>query len=161
MRPIGSTAELAVRRRIAGQLLLEGKGIREVARIVHASPSSVQRWKDMLEGVGWKGLDPKPHFGRASELNVQQRRLSLELLERGPLAAGFRTDQWTCPRVAEVIQQQFGVTYHADHVRRILHELGWTYQKPEQRARERDEKAIRQWRKRDWPRIKKGASAAS
>ena len=161
MRPSGSTAELAVRRRIAGQLLLEGKGIREVARIVHASSSSVKRWKDMLEEVGWEGLESNPHPGRRPQLTVQQKQRLVTLLKEGPLASGFGTDQWTCPRVADLIQRQFGVTYHADHVRRILHALGWTYQKPEQRARERDEGTIRRWRKRDWPRIKKGASSAS
>jgi transposase len=160
MRPTGSSTELAVRRRIAGRLLLEGKGIREVARIVHASPSSVQRWKAALE-VGEKGLDPKPHSGRTPSLTVQQKALLAELLAKGPRAFGYRNERWTCSRAAKVIQCEFGVTYHADHVRRILHELGWTYQKPEQRARERDECAIRQWRKRDWPRIKKGESSAS
>jgi transposase len=161
MRPTGSTAELAVRRRIAGQLLLEGRGIREVARIVHASASSVKRWKDVLDESGWEGLEPKPHPGRTPQMTTVQKRELVKLLEHGPLAAGYRTEQWTCPRVADVIQQHFGVTYHADHVRRILHELGWSYQKPEQRARERDENAIRRWRKRDWPRIKKGPSSSS
>jgi len=161
MRPTGSTAELAVRRRIAGQLLLEGRGIREVARIVHASVSSVKRWKDALEESGWEGLDPKTHPGPAPQLTAGQKQDLLNLLEDGPLAAGYRTEQWTCPRVSDLIQRHFGVSYHADHVRRILHELGWSYQRPEQRARERDERAIRRWRKRDWPRIKKGASSAS
>jgi transposase len=161
MRPTGSPAELAVRRHIAGQLLLEGKGIREVARIVHASSSSVKRWKDALEASGWEGLEAKAHLGPSRQLTAAQKQQLVELLERGPLAAGYRTEQWTCPRVAHVIQDHFGVTYHADHVRHILHEVGWTYQRPEQRARERDERAIRQWRKREWPRIKKGASSAS
>jgi transposase len=152
---------LAVRRHIAGQLLLEGKGIREVARIVHASSSSVKRWKDALEASGWEGLEAKAHLGPSRQLTAAQKQQLVELLERGPLAAGYRTEQWTCPRVAHVIQDHFGVTYHADHVRHILHEVGWTYQRPEQRARERDERAIRQWRKREWPRIKKGASSAS
>ena len=154
-------AELAVRRRIAGQLLLEGRGIREVARIVHASASSVKRWKDVLDESGWQGLEPKPHPGRTPQMTIGQKQELVKLLENGPLAAGYRTEQWTCPRVADVIQQNFGVTYHADHVRRLLHELGWSYQKPEQRARERDENAIRHWRKRDWPRIKKGPSSSS
>ena len=152
---------MAVRRHIAGQLLLEGKGIREVARIVHASSSSVKRWKDALEASGWEGLEAKAHLGPSRQLTAAQKQQLVELLERGPLAAGYRTEQWTCPRVAHVIQDHFGVTYHADHVRHILHEVGWTYQRPEQRARERDERAIRQWRKREWPRIKKGASSAS
>lgn len=152
---------LAVRRRLAGQLLFEGKSIREVARFVHASSSSVKRWKDMLEESGWEGLEPNLHPGRTPLLSARQKHQLVTLLEKGPLASGFHTDQWTCPRVADVIERQFGVIYHADHVRRILHELGWTYQKPEQLARERDERNIRRWRKQDWPRIKKGASRES
>jgi transposase len=63
--------------------------------------------------------------------------------------------------VCEVIEYHFGVQYHVDHVWRVLHALGWTCQKPEQRARERTEATIDRWRGQDWPRIKKGALPAS
>lgn len=115
----------------------------------------------MLEELGLGGLESHPHPGRTPFLTAREKQELVTLLEEGPLASGFRTDQWTCPRVADVIERTFGVTYHAAHVGRILHELGWTYQKPEQRARERDERTIRRWRKQDWPRIKKGASSPS
>jgi transposase len=62
---------------------------------------------------------------------------------------------WTCPRVAQVIRREFGVRYHVDHIGRLLRSLGFTPQKPERRARERDESAIQRWVKQDWPRIKK------
>ena len=75
---------------------------------------------------------------------------------RGPLAAGYFTDLWTCGRVGQVIAETFGVTYHVDHVGRLLHDLGFSPQKPRRRARERDEAAIERWRREDWPRIKKG-----
>ena len=161
MRPKGSFAELEVRRRIAGQLLLDGKGIREVARTVHASCSSVKRWKDELDRGGLEALKAKPPPGRQTFLSTQQKRRLVKLLEKGPLAAGYDTEQWTCPRVAEVIEYHFDVQYHVDHVWRLLRSLGWTCQKPEQRARERDDEAIRRWREKEWPRIKKGASSAS
>ena len=73
----------------------------------------------------------------------------------GAQAAGFATDLWTCPRVTELIEKQFGVRYHVDHVGRLLHALGWSPQRPERRAAERDEAAIQNWIKSDWPRIKK------
>ena len=59
-------------------------------------------------------------------------------------------------RVRQVIHREFGVTYHVDHVGRLLHALGFTPQKPRRKARERDEAAIEHWRREDWPRIKKG-----
>ena len=77
------------------------------------------------------------------------------LLKKGAVHAGYANDLWTCRRVADLIGKSFGVSYDPDHVWRILHSLGWTAQKPEARARERDEAAIQRWRKKDWPRIKK------
>ena len=80
----------------------------------------------------------------------------LKILLAGPLKAGYRTDLWTCPRVAEVIANTFHVKYHPAHVWKILRGFGWTPQRPEQRARERDEKAVRCWRLESWLRIKRG-----
>lgn len=161
MRPKGTAGELAMRRRIAAHSLLEGAGIREVARLVGASCSSVKRWKDALDEGGLDALQPKPSLGRRAYLSEADHKQLLDILQQGPLAAGYDTDQWTCPRVGEVIEYQFGVQYHVDHVWRLLHVLGWTCQKPEQRARERNEATIARWRDKDWPRIKKGASRSS
>ena len=161
MRPKGSPAELEVRRRIAGRLLLEDKSICEVARIVKASKASVKRWKDALDRKGLEGLKAKPHPGAKPRLNRAQKKQLVRMLLRGPLAAGYSTDLWTCPRVAAVIQHRLGVKYHPAHVWKLLRNLGWTCQKPEQRARERDEAAIAKFRRREWPRIKKGRCRAS
>jgi len=144
---------------LAVQHLLEGKGITEVARMVRASPSSVKRWKDTLEKEGLDALKAKPHPGPKPRLNLKQKQRLLALLLRGPLAAGYATEVWTCPRVAEVIDRYFGVRYHPSTVWDILRSLGWTCQKPEQRARETNDREIARWRREEWPRIlKKGRS---
>jgi hypothetical protein len=78
------------------------------------------------------------------------------------MANGFDTDLWTLERVAVVITQLTGVRYHPGHVGVILRRrLGWTLQRPERRASERDEEAITRWVAQEWPRTKKGAAAAS
>lgn len=161
MRTFGSPRELELRRRIAGKLLLQGMAIEQVADAVEASASSVGRWKQVVERDGLEGLNAKPAPGRPPRLSSSERRQLEALLRKGPRAAGMASDAWTCPRVVRLIEEQFGVTYHPDHVRRILEALGWSCQRPEQRARERDEAAIAEWREREWPRIKKGAAAAS
>jgi transposase len=81
------------------------------------------------------------------------------ILLKGAQAAGFETDLWTCPRVAEIIEQRFGVRYHVHHVSRLLHGLGFSPQKPVRRAVERDEAAIQQWVRSDWQRVKKTPNA--
>ena len=107
---------------------------------------------------GARGLESKPHPGRPSRLTPRQKaRLERRLL-RGARANGFDTDLWTCPRIVDVIEEHFGVQYHVDHIPRLLASLGWSCQKPEKRAVERDEEAIANWIKKDWPRIKKSRS---
>ena len=156
MRKQGSAAELETRRRLAGQLLLEGRTIGEVMEIVGASRSSVKRWKRAVKEGGMEALKAKPHPGPEPRLDAGKKRMLLELLLAGPREAGYHNELWTCSRVAAVIAKKFHVSYHPCHVWKILRNLGWTSQKPEQQARESDDDAIARWRKRDWPRIKKG-----
>ena len=159
MRTKGTPAELEARRRRAAGLLSQGKGTNEVARLVGAAPSSVSRWKKALRKRGPDGLGARPHPGPKPRLDKAQKRRLLALLKKGAAAAGHDSDLWTCRRVRDLIGATFGVWYDFNHVGRILHALGLSVQKPEARARERDERAIARWRKRDWPRIKKTRGA--
>jgi transposase len=126
---------------------------------VGASPSSVSRWKKALRRRGADGLAARPHPGPKPRLNGTQRRSLAALLKKGAVAAGYPNDLWTCRRVRDLIVRNFGVRYDFNHVGRVLHSLGFSVQKPEARARERDEAAIERWRKKDWPRIKKTRGA--
>lgn len=142
---------------IAVRLLLdENKGPTEVARLVGVSRSAVNQWQRTLRRKGRDALKAKPHAGAKPRLSRPQRRKLLRILVRGPSKSGFPTELWTCARVALVIQEQFGVTYHHAHVWKLLRRLGWSCQKPEQLARERDDAEIQRWRREEWPRIKKG-----
>ncbi len=156
MRTPGSAAELEVRRRLAGKLLLEGNSVVDVARTLDVSYRSVKRWKGAIERGGIEALAAKPHPGRPPRLSQKEKEKLKKLLLKGPLKLGFATDLWTCARVAELIKREFGVKYHKDHVWRVLNQLGWTCQKAEQRPREQDPKEVRRWQERGWPRIKKG-----
>lgn len=155
MRPHGSPAQLEKRRRRAVALLGEGLGVREVARKIGCSPASVSRWQAEVAAGGLEALRPKPAPGRPARLTAGQKDKLLKLLLKGARSHGFSTDLWTLPRVAEVIAREFQVDYHPAHVWRILQGCGWSCQKPERRARERDEAAIEAWRKDRWPHIKK------
>lgn len=150
---------MEARRLLAGRLLLQGKGVREVARDLEVAASSVSRWNTALAEGGIESLHSRPAPGAKPRLNSRQRNRLVNMLLRGPKKAGFQTELWTCPRVAQVIERVFHVKYHPAHVWRLLHDqLGWTCQKPESFARERDDEAVERWRRKDWPRIrKKGA----
>jgi transposase len=155
MRPAGNPETLERRRHKAIDLLAEGWSPVEVARHVGVDRRSVRRWRAAHDRDGPDGVALRPAPGRPSKLDAKARRRLEKLLLKGARASGFPTDLWTCPRVGEVIRQAFGVDYHVDHLGRVLRSLGWTPQKPERQARERDEAAIRRWIRVDWPRIKK------
>lgn len=160
MRPPGSAAELEARRRRAAEYFQARKPLREIACLLNASHSSVKRWKATWKTGGVDALAAKPHPSRATKLSEKHKRQLVEMLLAGPLAAGFRTDLWTCGRVAAVVRKRFRVSYHPDHLGRILHDLGFSPQKPRQVAREQDAEAVDRWRRKDWPRIKKKPLAA-
>jgi transposase len=160
MRTKGSATELEARRRRAAEYFQERKPLREIARAVGVSLSSVKRWKVAWQTGGVNALAAKPHPPRATKLSEKQKQQLVKLLLAGPRSAGFRTDLWTCARVAALVRKQFRVKYHPDHLGRILHDLGFSPQKPRQVAREQDPQAVERWRKHDWPRIKKKPGGA-
>ncbi len=155
MRPKGSAEVLADRRRRALELLDEGHSLNEVARRIGCQASSVMRWRDKRDDEGAAVFEVGASPGRPPKLSDQQLERLIELLQHGAMAQGYSTDLWTCKRITKLIRKEFRVRYHPHHIGRLLHQLGWSYQKPERRALERDEAAIARWRDREWPRAKK------
>jgi transposase len=151
----GSADRLEDRRKRALALLDSGHSLNQVGRLIGCHASSVMRWRDARRCGGARALRVRFSPGRPLKLDHAQRKRLLEVLLRGPLAHGYRTNLWTTARIAEVIRREFGVQYHRDHVGRLMHGLQWSPQKPKRRALERDEKAIDRWKQKDWPRIKK------
>lgn len=159
MRPQGSPEELERRRRRAIDLLNAGASVMDVARRVGCSHSAVILWRDAVRRRGPAALRAKPAAGRPPKLTAPQRAKVPKLLLRGATAWGFDTDLWTTRRIATVIRREFGVPLHRAHVGRLLIGLGWSCQKPERRALERDEAAIVRWKRYRWTAVKKTRSA--
>jgi len=159
MRPSGSAEYLEQRRLRAISFLQEGLQPVEIARKVGVDRRSVRRWKAafLMDGLG--AVRAKPLSGRPAKLDPTAKKTLEAALLQGARAAGYATDLWTCPRVAQVIHKTFGVRYHVDHIGRLLRSLGWSPQKPQRRAIERDEAAIQGWVKATWPKIKERLTA--
>ena len=153
MRPSGSPESLETRRKIAARLFERGMTLTEVAAAVGSSVSSASRWRK-----AWRHgskLRAKPHRGRRPKLSTYQRTKLVAALSQGTGTWGYASSGWTGPLVADMIDRLFGIEYHRSSVARLLRELGWSPQKPIQRARERNELAIALWIREDWPRLKK------
>lgn len=161
MRSKGSATELESRRLKAIELLQSGLTPTEVSVALGVVRQTVQKWKACLRDGGKKALKAKPHHINTCRLSVEQQKRLGKIILDGAAKAGFATDLWTTARIAQVIKERFGIGYNADHVGRMLRKLGFSCQKPARRAREQNEHEVRRWRKKEWPRIKKGSKIAS
>ena len=151
-----SKLETAAKRRVrAARLLQAGHAPAQVAAMVGAPRQTVYRWRAVLESQGLDALRDMSKGGRPARLGGEELgRLQVALLE-GPTAHGFGTPLWTLKRVRLFIERQFGVRYSEVHVWRLLGQLGFSSQKPERRALERDDVAVEHWKKSTWTGLKK------
>jgi len=102
-----------------------------------------------LAEAGPAGLAGAGRAGRRKLTDEQLAGVEAALLE-GPRANGFPAEMWTLARGADLIERVTGVRYSQTQTWAILRErLGWTRQRPAQRAAERNEEAIAAWVKQD------------
>jgi transposase len=130
----------------------------DIADALGVNKGTVSRWLALAEASGTDALRAHPPAGHPPKLTADQRRRIPEFLSYGAEAYGFRGEVWTCPRIAQMIKLEFGVSYHKDHVSRLMKELGWTPQVPNTRAVQRDEVAIKRWRLETWPELRRKAA---
>jgi transposase len=145
------------RRLRAVHLKQQGWYQRDIADALGVSEVTVSRWLARARDGGAEALRTHPAPGHPPKLTPAQKRLIPDFLWHGPEAYGFRGEVWTCARIAQVIAEEFGVSYHKDHVSRLLRELRWTPQVPIRRAIQRDEEAIARWRDAVWPELRQRA----
>ena len=155
-RPRRDFKGLEDRRKQAARLFAAGRLTQaEIARRLEVTRTSVHRWHVAWRRDGptaWRGAG---RAGRRPRLERSDLQVLDRALRAGAATWGFPSDLWTLPRVARVIEKVTGVAYHPGHVWRILRDLNWSRQRPARRAKERNEKAIKQWVAQDWPRLKK------
>lgn len=160
MRSKPTASELQRRRMKAGRLLLKGVHQSEVARRVGVSPEAVRKWRLKLEAGGLDGL-VNGRRGRPAGLDAARRRALARLLKQGAVMQGFATELWTLPRIGQLIRRHFGLSYSDSQVSRILSAMHWSCQRPSRRALQQDPAAVRRWKTKRWPALKKTAPASA
>jgi transposase len=153
--------EAAKKRVRAGQLLQSGKTCAEVAASVGVARQTVYTWKRVLDEGGMEALREVRERGRPATLDAQQLSAVRVALLQSPTEHGFGTELWTLGRVGTLIERLHGVRFGQTQVWRILGSLGFSSQKPEKRALERDENAVHRWKRNTWPALKKKPTAKS
>jgi transposase len=143
------------RRLRAWALHQQGWPVGKIAEALGVTHGAVSQWLTRARKEGEAALHDRPRPGRVPRLTPAQQAQVPALLARGAAAWGFRGDRWTRERVGEVLRREFGVTYHPAHISRLLAGWGWSVQKPQRQAIQRDEAAIQAWRAQRLPEIEK------
>ena len=128
----------------------------DIAARLNVTRQAVHLWKKAYVDLGLKALQATKSEGRPPKYPLKSIQSKLpELLKKGATSFGHPADIWTTSSISLLIQKEFGVHYHPDHVRKILRKVGFSWQKPEKRALERNERKIRYWTTHTWEDIKK------
>lgn len=136
-------------------LNMEGKTAPEIADILKIHRSKVSIWLHNWQQRGMDGILEGHRTGRPAGLSDHQKQKLTDILDSGPVAYGFTTGVWTSPMVVRVIEEEFSVAYHPAHVSRMLHELGFSVQRPKKTLAKADKKLQSRWIRYQYPRIKK------
>ena len=150
----------ATKRRVrAGRLLQKGKTVAEIALDVGVARQTVYTWKALFNDGGIDALRAMPSRGRPARLDDAQREDLRRAILQKPTEHGFGTELWTLKRVGVVIKRLYGVKFGQTQIWRILGSLGFSPQKPNKRAIERNEDVVRSWKRNTWPALKKKPTA--
>jgi transposase len=147
------------RRLRAWELFQMGWKVSQIAAALGVTHGAVSQWIARARQHGEASLRDRPRPGRAPRLTPEQQARVPALLARGAQAWGFRGERWTRARVAAVIRREFGVAYDPSHISRLLARWGYSVQKPQRQAIQRDEAAIQDWREAHFPALEKRGPA--
>jgi transposase len=151
----GSVSDQELVRLRAGDLIERGFDNEEIMETLEVSLSSVQRWRKKVENGGLHALSRKPGSGAEAKLTSEQLEKLKTILSQGAITSGYQTDRWTSRIVADLIRKKWDVNYCHSKVRKLLKDLGFSYQKPTTKSKKHCPAAVKRWRKYDWVRIKK------
>lgn len=146
---------LEKRRLSAGTLFKKGVSQAVVAKKYDVSRGAVCQWHTEWKKKGRNGLKSKGAPGFASKLTEKKKKRLKLIILKGPVKSGYQTDFWTVNRIREVARKNLRINLGYTRIWNTVLSLGFTCQKPERRALERDEKAITDWKLKTFPRLKK------
>jgi transposase len=148
------------RRGRAVRAYIDKRRVIDIAADFGVTRGSVNRWLQWYEADHVEGLRTTIAEGPAPKLTDKQRAELIVLVEEGPLASGYQSGVWTGPMIGDLIEQRFMVRYHNHHVPRLLHQLGFSVQRPRKRLARADLERQAVWLRETFPAIKKKRDSA-
>ena len=139
----------------AGKMFQKGRTQAEVARKFNVSTAAANQWHSIWKKRGADGLKSAGKSGVKPKLTQEKRQAFKKAILKGPLAFGYETDLWTLPRLSAVMKKVNKIKFSEVWIWHIIRDLGFTPQRPQVQAMQRDEKMIKEWKEKTLPDLKK------
>jgi transposase len=119
--------------------LTKGFSSRKLTEFYHTSFKQICNWADRFDKEGIDGLRLKSGRGRHCQLSEdQQYQLQGDLL-KNPHVFGYNTATWSGPLVQSHIKKKYNIDYKLATVYKLMHKLGFSFQRAKSFYPERDE----------------------
>ena len=156
-RKIGAEAMEQIRVR-AVQRVQQGESPEKVIATLGFSRACIYNWLARYRAGGWHALRSGRPSGRPKKLSGRQIAWIYKTIsDKDPLQLKFSFALWTRNMVTRLIRKQFKLKLSESSVGRLLHQMGFSCQKPLYRAYQQDPEAVEHWKKTVFPGIKKRA----
>jgi len=135
------------------ELYKKGKKINDIAEFFGLHRCAVSHWVTFYKRNGKKALKSRKAKGPDFKLSEKEMKNILSILYDDATIYEFETPLWTCKRVQQMILKKTGKTIHTTNIMRLFKKLNLSPQKPERFAFQRNRRAIRRWKLKEWPKI--------
>jgi len=140
-------------------LSVQGQTTGQIAQGLQVDRTRVHAWIGAWNEYGDEGLLEGHRSGRPAQLSGLQREQLADILDSGPVAQGLNTGVGTSPLIAQILEEEFAVSYHPGHVRRLLKQLNFSVQRPKTRLVQADPRKQNRWIRDTRPNLKKTPGA--
>ena len=110
--------------------MIELRNCTKVANLIKKSRTTIQTWVKAFNEGGIESIVPNSPPGRPSSLTEDQKQLLKVDVTTHPRKLGYDFSNWEGKNVSEHIKNKFGVLLKVRQCQYLLHELGFTLQRP-------------------------------
>lgn len=146
------------KRRLAIKLWQEGRTQKEVTELVGTTQTTMSLWVKRYKEHGPSVLKSRRRGSAEGDRRhlspSQEKQLQKLIADQAPDQLKLDYVLWTRKAVMELIEQETGLKMPIRTVGEYLKRWGFTPHKPAKRASEQNSKAVQQWLKEDYPKIK-------
>lgn len=140
------------------QRVQAGESPEKVIKTLGFARACIYNWLARYRAGGWHALRTGDRSGRPKKLSgAQIRWIYKTIRDKDPRQLKFAFALWTRAMIVELIKREFGIKLSKTSVGRLLHQLGFSCQKPLYRAYQRDSELVKQWKEKIFPQIQQRA----